>query len=113
MNIFPIFKNLQATSLFKAFIVNAIVAAIIATLTIELRFKLEDDTSNYYTFSKKLFNTEKLNVIHKIIIVFGSSFLVSFIIYHIMLLFFSYGGGMLTTKVFKKLSFFSYFDELV
>lgn len=109
----PIIKHFQATSFFKAFIINAIVAALIATLTIELRLKLEDETSSYYVFSRKLFNSKKLNTFHKIIIVFGTSFIVSFVIYHLMLIFFSYGGGMLAPRVFNKMSLFSYFDELV
>ena len=54
-SIFPLFKNLQATSIFKAFVINGIVAAIIATFTIELRFRLNDEKSDYYAFSQRLF----------------------------------------------------------
>lgn len=112
-SIFPIFKNLQATSIFKAFVINGIVAAIIATVTIELRFRLNDEKSDYYAFTQRLFNRKKLSNFHKILVVFVSSFLISFIVYHIMLFFFAYGGGMLTTKVFNKVSYLQYVDDLV
>ena len=109
----PIFKHFQATSFFKAFVINGIVAALIATLTIEVRIKLEKEDSNYSIFTRKLFNSEKLNEYHKMFIVFGTSFLISLVVYHLMLLFFSYGGGMLAPRVFNKMSLFSYFNELV
>jgi len=109
----PIFKNFQATSFFKAFVINGIVFALITTLTIELRLKLEDEKSNYYILSQRIFNAKKLNMIHKILVVMVTSFLVSFLVYHLMMLFFAYGGGMLAPRIFKKMSLFSYFDELV
>ena len=56
----PIFKNFQTTSFFKAFVLNAVVAALIATLTIELRLNLNKEESNSYSFAKKLFNREKI-----------------------------------------------------
>lgn len=109
----PIFKNFQSTSFFKAFVLNAIVAALIATLTIELRLNLNKEESNSYNFAKRLFNREKLSEIHKILVVFGVSFLVSFFTYHLMMFFFAYGSGMIANKVFRNLEFVQYFDDLI
>jgi len=47
---FPIIKSFKATSYFKAFILNVLVAGIITALAIEFRLQLEDNSSNYYKF---------------------------------------------------------------
>lgn len=108
----PVFKNFQSTSLFKAFVINAIVAALISTLTIEFRIKLENENSYYYLYTSKFFMSNKLSEFHKVLSVFVLSFLVSFFIYHLMCFLFAFGGGMLTTKKFKEINFISYFKDL-
>ena len=50
MSFFPIIKNFKATSYFKAFMLNAIVGAIICAMAIELRLRLEDEKTVYYGF---------------------------------------------------------------
>ena len=75
----PLYYKFQTTSLFKAFVINGIVAAIIATLTIELRLKLENEKSYYYLYSQKFFNGGKLTEIKKVLVVFIVSFLIIFI----------------------------------
>jgi len=107
----PLFKNFQTTSLFKAFIINAIVAALISTLTIEFRLKLENEKSDYYVYASKFFRNSKLSEFHKVLSVFALSFLISFFIYHLMCFLFAYGGGMLTTKKFEEINFSLYFKD--
>lgn len=109
----PIFKNFQSTSLFKAFLINGIVAALIATLTVEYRLKLENEKSYYYVYTSKFFQSKKLSEIHKVLSVFALSFLVSFFIYHLMCFLFAYGGGMLSAFKFKKMNFSLYFKNWI
>ena len=40
---FPLIKTFRATSVFKAFILNALAVAIIATLSTEVRYLLQND----------------------------------------------------------------------
>lgn len=108
----PVFKNFQTTSLFKAFIINAIVAALISTLTIEFRLKLENEKSDYYVYTSRFFRNSKLSEFHKILSVFTLSFLISFFIYHLMCFLFAYGGGMLSNAKFQKINLSLYFKDL-
>ena len=51
---FPLIKTFRATSVFKAFILNALAVAIIATLSTEVRYLLQNDKTrilmrNFYS----------------------------------------------------------------
>lgn len=107
----PIFKNFQSTSLFKAFVINAIVAALISTFTVEIRLKLENEKSDYYFYTSRFFKSSKLSEFNKVLSVFALSFLISFFIYHLMCFLFAFGGGMLTIKRFKEINFSLYFKD--
>ena len=101
MTVFPLVKNLRATTISKAFILNAIVAAIIATLSIELREELSNNNGQIYAFFSQFFPGKGLTSFEIISIVFLSSFTIAFIAYHIMYLIFDYGPGMLSPVITK------------
>ena len=86
----PLIRNFKATDFLKAFILNALVAAVIAALSIETRLQL--NTEGILWASSK----ESLPELTKLTITLLTSFLVAFIVYYIMYIVFEYGGGMLT-----------------
>lgn len=92
---FPIIKTFKATSYFKAFILNALVAGIITALAIELRLQLEDNSSNYYKFWTNVYNVKRLRESHKLIVSFFITFIVALVAYHSFFILFLYGGGQL------------------
>jgi hypothetical protein len=108
LKLFPVIPNFRATNLLNAFILNAILAAIIATLSVELRHELEDKRSSTYVFFNHLFGNftkmANLDETQKILIVFMSTVLCAIISYHLMYFLFLYGGGMLVSH--KKFSYF-------
>lgn len=95
MSFFPIIKNFKATSYFKAFMLNAIVGAIICAMAIELRLRLEDEKTVYYGFWSRIYNEKKLNNWHKLATSLFITFIVSVIVYHFMYFVFLFGGGQL------------------
>jgi hypothetical protein len=95
MSFFPIIKNFKATSYFKAFMLNAIVGAIICAMAIELRLRLEDEKTVYYGFWSRVYNEKKLNNWHKLVTTLFITFVVSLIVYHFMYFVFLFGGGQL------------------
>jgi hypothetical protein len=100
MSIFPLIKNFQATTYTKAFILNAIVGAIICALAIELRFTLENDKNSYYGFWSNVYNEKKLSELHKFATTVLVTFIVSIVVYYSMYFLFLYGGGQLSsTKI--------------
>jgi hypothetical protein len=92
---FPIIKSFKATSYFKAFILNALVAGIITALAIEFRLQLEDNSSNYYKFWTNIYNVKKLKETHKLVVSFLITFVVALLAYHSFFILFLYGGGQL------------------
>jgi len=92
---FPLTQSFKATSYFKAFILNALVAGIITALAIELRLQLEDNTSQYYKFWVNIYNVKKLKESHKLIVSFFITFVVAIVAYHSLFFLFLFGGGQL------------------
>jgi hypothetical protein len=86
----PIF-NLRSTTIRNAFILNAIVLAIISTTSIELRSYLD-----IISDTKGLSNTVKL------LITFLGTFFIGLIIYIITRLLFGFGEGLLANSPFSK-----------
>jgi hypothetical protein len=95
MSLFPLIKNLKATSYLKAFILNAIVGATICAMAIELRLLLEDEKTEYYGFWSRIYNEKKLSILHKLATTMLITFIVSIIVYHSMYFIFLFGGGQL------------------
>lgn len=108
---FPLIKSFKATSYFKAFILNALVAGIITALAIELRLQLEVNTSNYYKFWVNVYNVKKLKESHKLIVSFFITFIVALVAYHSFFILFLYGGGQLNLINESIASFKTLFDE--
>jgi len=95
MSFFPLIKSFKATSYFKAFLLNAIVGAIICVMAIELRLRLEDEKTVYYGFWSRVYNEKKLNTWHKLVATLLITFVVSIVVYHFMYFMFLFGGGQL------------------
>jgi hypothetical protein len=108
---FPLIKTFKATSYFKAFILNALVAGIITALAIELRLQLEVNTSNYYKFWVNVYNVKKLKESHKLIVSFFITFIVALVAYHSFFILFLFGGGQLNLINESIASFKTLFDE--
>ena len=80
----PFYKHFRATTVGKAFVLNAIAGTIITIFAVELKFYLRDH--------------EDLNFSSKFVIGILGTFLAAFITYLILFVIFNYGGGMLTKK---------------
>ena len=85
---FPLIKNFRATTIPKAFLLNAIAAALIAALSIEMRIYLDN---------KDVENTKNWNLTErqKAGIVFITAFVVAIITYYTLHLLTGFGYGML------------------
>ncbi len=84
----PLIKNFMATTYIKAFILNAIAAAVIAALSIEMRSYLD-------RVGRKAKGGWDLSDASKTLIVFISGFTVAMVVYALMYVFVGFGGGML------------------
>ena len=113
MSIFPLIKNFQATTYTKAFILNAIVGAIICALAIELRFTLENDKTSYYGFWSNIYNEKKLSELHKFVTTLIATFIGSVVVYYSMYFLFLYGGGQLSNNKLKSGSVTNLFKKIV
>lgn len=84
-------KNFRATTIPKAFIINAIVISVIATVGIETK-----------SFLNRKINQNKdsfqISEGAKAIITLASTFLAGLITYTVMYILFNYGGGMLASN---------------
>ena len=97
--IFPLIPNFTATTVLRAFLLNALAIAAISTITVEMRILLDERKNDVYSFlhqwllgdNKSLYFTEK----QKLIVVFITAFIGAILVYHIMLALFGYGRGML------------------
>ncbi len=101
------YNRFRATTIFKAFILNAFVAAIVATLIIELRISLEDEKNWLYEY----FNTywyaggsPQLTDSQKIQTTFIVGLVASLIVYNFLYVLLGFGGGMLASS--KDFSYF-------
>ena len=87
--------DFRATSIWKAFLLNAIVLASIATLSIELRRYLDIQEE-----------TKGLSTTRKVIITMLGTFLIGIIIYIIIRSIFGFGEGLLACEPFSRSFFF-------
>lgn len=99
----PITTKFKANTLLKAFILNALATALIAAIAIEMRMQLNEVNSNAYFYANNLFGGKKMEESQKFITVFGVTFLVGLIVYHIMYWLFQFGGGMMVNDNIKLL----------
>ena len=101
---FPLTTKWRATSIFKAFILNAIAAAAISAFAIAARDLTETDLIKNYFYSAYGIHDIRESV--KITFVFFSTFLGAFLVYHILYLMVAYGGGQLTDKKFSNIPYY-------
>ena len=87
--------DFRATRIWKAFLLNAIVLACIATLSIELRRYLDIQEE-----------TKGLSTTRKVIITMLGTFLIGIIIYVIIRSIFGFGEGLLACEPFSRSFFF-------
>jgi len=107
----PLFTGLKATTYFKAFILNAMTAAIICVLAIEFRLALEDEKNSYYGFWSNVYNEKKITEAHKMMVTLLITFIVSIIVYHVMYFVFLFGGGQLNLIPTKMANLTELFKE--
>lgn len=94
----PLVKSFYATTIFKAFILNAIAVALIATFAVEIRRELNDVKGRFYLFVNPFFSGEAMTERQKAIVVALASFIGAILVYHIMYVVVGFGGGMLTSS---------------
>ena len=92
---FPIVDNFYATSIFKAFVLNAIAVALVATMAIELRRELDNVKGRLYLLVNPFFSGSVMSEGQKATVVAIASFLGAILVYHFMYIIFGFGGGML------------------
>ena len=101
-HIFPLIPNFTATTVLRAFLLNALVIAAISTITIEMRLILDERKNDVYSFLHQwlLGDNKSLNFTErqKLIVVFITAFISAILVYHIMLALFGYGRGMLVAS---------------
>jgi hypothetical protein len=96
---FPLIKNFRATTYSKAFVLNAIATAAIAAFAIEMRLALDDKYSKAYGYFNNLIMKEDLTQLDKMFIVFGTAYLGALFVYHLMFMFFGFGGGLIAPSL--------------
>ena len=86
---FPLIKNFRATTIRRAFFINAVAVAIIAALTIEVRLYVKQNAAKknlfFYNFSH----------VSKVLFVIATSFFIALIVYLLLYGFTGYGGGFI------------------
>ena len=87
--------DFRATSIWRAFVLNAVVLACIATLSIELR--------RYLDIKEE---TKGLSTTRKVLITMLGTFIIGIIIYVIVRQLFGFGEGLLACEPFSKTFFF-------
>lgn len=90
----PFTHSFRATTLFNAFILNALAGAAVAALAIEMRIQLDDDKRPIYGYFSNLLGGG-ISEMQKVLIVFGTAFIGAFVVYNIMYALVAFGGGML------------------
>jgi hypothetical protein len=78
----PLIRGFHATNIKKAFLLNAIAAALIASVAVIVKDRLDAKTKLVYT--------------DKFAVVLIITFISAIIVYNILYLVFGFGGGMLT-----------------
>ena len=87
----PLISGFKATDFFKAFVLNSLVIAVIAALSIETRLYLGREGVLWAANKQTLAEATKFSV------TLLTSFLIALLVYHIMYIIFGYGAGMLVT----------------
>lgn len=101
---FPLTKNFRATSLFKAFLLNALAAAFIASIAIEIRLRLNNEKDSLYILLNKWIPGKQVNDDILFMVTFVVSFVACLLVYNTLFILFLFGGGMLAPN--EKVKYF-------
>ena len=97
-----IIKHDRATDIFKAFLINSFVAALLATIIVEVRRDLDHDKSGVFQFVDDIVSTFDPNPFRtdsrKMFYTFVTGFVVSLLLYNLLYVLIGFGGGMITPK---------------
>ena len=92
----PVTTAFRATSISRAFVINAMIGALIAALIVEMRLQFRDEKSIFTGYAQTIFNvTDKLNIWQKLTATFIAGALASLLIYHLAYIIIAFGGGFL------------------
>ena len=102
---FPLIKGFRATTIFKAFLINAFLSALIATIVVEVRYIIEYGKGSTYENIRKFFNggNDFVGDLDKVTSTFAIGFFVTILLYNILYILIEYGGGLLTPSNAKYL----------
>ena len=100
----PLTKAFRATTIFKAFLINAFLSALIATIIVEVRHAIDSGKGQLYNSIRNTFNggnpwNDELSKTRSTFII---GFLVTLFLYNILYIFIEYVGGLLTSKTSKQ-----------
>ena len=97
-----IIKHDRATDIFKAFLINSFLSALLATIIVEVRRDLDQDKSGVFQFVDDIVSTFDPNPLRtesrKMFYTFVTGFLVSLLLYNLLYVLIGFGGGMITPK---------------
>jgi hypothetical protein len=100
----PLIKGFRANTYLKAFLLNAICTAFIATTAVYLKEMLNDDKNFIYLFLINKFSLKELSILQIFLFVFFITFLSAFMVYILMYILFQFGAGMIISH--GKISFY-------
>jgi len=101
---FPLTKKFRATTLFKAFILNALASAFIASVASEIRIRLSNDKDKLYILLNSWIPGKQINDDVLYMVTFVVSFAACLLVYNTLYLLFYFGGGSITSN--GKLNYF-------
>ena len=99
----PLIKSFRATTIFKAFLINAFLSALIATIIVEVRYIIEYGKGPIYEHIRRFLNggNDFATAINKVTSTFVIGFLVTMLIYNTLYIFIEYGGGLVSPEGVK------------
>ena len=100
----PLIKGFRTTTIFKAFLVNAFLSALIATIAVEVRHVIDSGKGQLYESIRNTFNggnpwNDELSKIRSTFVI---GFLVTLFLYNALYVLIEYGGGLLTSETNHK-----------
>lgn len=98
----PVFSGMLATNILTAFILNAFVGALVATIVVEVRRDMDRKETPILGFFAKIIESVDPNPFktefRKMVYTFIAGFFTSIVIYNALYLLIAFGGGMLATN---------------
>ena len=98
---YPLIKGFKATRIRNAFILNALVVAFTASLAIEITRRLDKKKSDIYIFMDQFVPGEGIGEYTKMLIVFITTLISSFMAYNLLHFVFGFGAAMIIDNKYK------------